>query len=233
MESSDLLIRLAQAAAAHAPFDGWSEKAFRAAAADCALSADEARLMAPRGALDLAAAFHRAADSEMVRRLEGSDLSRLKFRERVAWAVRLRLELVERDKEAVRRAAALFALPTHAPEGARLVWETCDAIWTALGDESRDYNWHTKRLTLMGVYSSTLLVWLNDESEDHEEAWAFLDRRIDDVMRIEKLKSAARQAPAARLLLAGPRLALSVLKAPQASEPPVGRWPGRAAEVKP
>ncbi len=117
MESSDLLIRLAQAAAAHAPFDGWSEKAFRAAAADCALSADEARLMAPRGALDLAAAFHRAADSEMVRRLEGSDLSRLKFRERVAWAVRLRLELVERDREDTQAHRLTVSQSERIPQG--------------------------------------------------------------------------------------------------------------------
>lgn len=227
MSESDLLIRLAQAAARHAPFDGWSEKAFRAAAEDCAIPQAEARLAAPRGAIDLAAAFHRAADAEMVRRLKGADLLRLKFRERVAWAVRLRLEIVERDREAVRRAAALYALPTHAAEGARLIWETADAIWTALGDSSRDYNWRTKRWTLMGVYSATLLVWLGDASEDRAETWAFLDRRIDDVMTVEKIKAAARKNPAARLALAGPRLALSCLKAPTPRKaPPAGSWPG-------
>lgn len=227
MSEIELLRRLAEAAARHAPFDGWSEKAFAAAARDCGISEAEARLAAPRGAPDLAAAFHRAADAEMLRRLGGADLSRLKFRERVAWAVRLRLEIVARDREAVRRAAAFYALPTHAAEGAKLVWETCDAIWTALGDASRDYNWHTKRLTLMGVYGATLLVWLNDELEDQAETWAFLDRRIEEVMQVEKLKASARRNPAARLLLTGPRLALSFLKAPSGrAAPPAGSWPG-------
>lgn len=233
MSESELLTRLAKAAAAHAPFDGWSGKAFRAAAADCGIPEAEALLAAPRGAIDLAAAFHRAADAEMRRRLGGADLTRLKFRERVAWAVRLRLEIVERDKEAVRRAAALYALPTHAAEGAKLVWETCDAIWTALGDASRDYNWHTKRWTLMGVYGATLLVWLNDSSEENAETWAFLDRRIEEVMTIERVKAAARKNSAARILLTGPRLALSFLKAPTPrSAPPAGNWPGREAEER-
>jgi ubiquinone biosynthesis protein COQ9 len=48
------------------------------------------------------------------------------------------------------------------------------------------------RLTLAGVYSSTLLYWLNDRSPGSEATWGFLDRRIDDVMRIEKLKSQVR-----------------------------------------
>jgi ubiquinone biosynthesis protein COQ9 len=32
-----------------------------------------------------------------------------------------------------------------------------------------------------------LLFWLNDDSPDHAETWAFLDRRIADVMRIPQV----------------------------------------------
>jgi hypothetical protein len=81
--------------------------------------------------------------------------------------VKLRLDLVEPHKEAVRRGATLFALPIHAADGARALWETADAIWTALGDTSDDLNWYSKRAILSGVYSSTVLYWLGDQSAEH------------------------------------------------------------------
>jgi ubiquinone biosynthesis protein COQ9 len=102
----------------------------------------------------------------------------------------------------------------HAAEGAKLVWGTADEIWEALGDTSDDINWYTKRATLSGVYSSTVLYWLGDDSPDHSATWAFLDRRIDDVMQIEKMKARVRQSPTLSRLLAGPNWLMGKVKAP-------------------
>lgn len=170
----------------HVPFDGWSEPAFRQAVADLGVDPGVARLVCPRGAVDLAVEYHRAADREAAKLIAAAEWPEMKFRDRIAAAVRMRLELV--DPELVRRAASLFALPQHAATGAKLVWESADMIWTALGDTSRDYNWYSKRLTLSGVYSGTVLYWMGDESEGRAESWEFLDRRIGDVMQIEKIK---------------------------------------------
>lgn len=161
----------------------------------------------------------------MLARLAEADLEDMKFRDRVAAAVRFRLEVVE-DKETVRRGTALFALPVYAADGAKAIWGTADAIWSALGDTSEDVNWYTKRATLSGVYSATVLYWLGDTSEDHADTWAFLDRRIDDVMQIEKLKAQVNNSPVLSKLMAGPNWLLSHVKAPQrlpgAGLP--GRW---------
>ena len=121
-------------------------------------------------------------------------LDGLRYRDKVARAVRTRIEASE-DKEAVRRGMTLFSLPMYAADGTRALWNTADAIWSALGDTSDDFNWYTKRATLSGVYSSTVLYWLGDDSPASQETWAFLDRRIDDVMRIEKAKATARKVP--------------------------------------
>ncbi len=43
-------------------------------------------------------------------------------------------------------------------------------------------------MLLAGVYSATLLYWLDDDSEAQEATWRFLDQRIDEVMRIERLR---------------------------------------------
>jgi ubiquinone biosynthesis protein COQ9 len=149
----------------------------------------------------------------MVARLRTADLHSLRYRDRVASAIRYRLEAVS-DKEVVRRSTTLFALPTHAADGAKAIWGTADTIWNALGDTSRDVNWYTKRATLSAVYAATVLFWLGDDSIGHQDTWGFLDRRIDDVMRIEKAKAGLRDNPLSKALLAGPLNLMAGVKAP-------------------
>ncbi len=214
--------RLLDAALPHVVFDGWSETAFRAAAADAGLSPELARAVCPRGALDLAVAFHHRGDRAMEAALAAGDPGALRFRDRIARAVRLRLEGA--DREVIRRGASLFALPQNAGTGAGLIWGTADAIWRALGDTSDDINWYTKRATLSAVYSATVLFWLADESAGQEATWEFLDRRIEDVMRFEKFKARMRDNPVVGRILDGPLKALGRVRPPAAVPPDL---PGR------
>lgn len=206
--------RLLDAALFHVPFDGWTETSFRAAVADTGTDPALARALYPRGGIDLAVAFHRRGDAAMRERLAEADLSQMRFRDRIATAVRYRLDAVE-DKEVVRRGTTLFALPIHAPEGAALLWGTADAIWTALGDTDRGLNHYTKRATLAGVYSATLLYWLGDDSPGHQATWDFLDRRIEDVMRFEKVKASVRDNPLAKAFESGPGGLIDRLRRPK------------------
>ena len=217
----DLLL---QAAILHVPFDGWSRATFDAAIADSGVERTVAVSVCPRGAVDLAIHYHTRGDDLMLARLAEADLAGLKFRDRIASAVRFRMEAVE-DKEIVRRGTALFALPMYAADGAKAIWGTADAIWTALGDTSEDVNWYTKRATLSGVYSTTVLYWLGDTSEDHADTWAFLDRRIGDVMQIEKFKAQVNASPLLSKMMAGPNWLLGQIKAPQRT--PQAGLPGR------
>ncbi len=209
----------------HVAFDGWSDTAFRAAARDIGVSMTEARAAVPRGALGLAILHHERTDDAMAEKIATADLSSMRFRDRIAQAVRWRIELIE-DREAVRRASSLFALPTNAAEGSRLIWGTADRIWTALGDSSTDINWYTKRATLSGVYGSTVLYWLGDQSVGHEATWGFLDRRIDDVMRIEKVKAKVNDNPTLKRLFAVPGQMMGRVRAPKNMMPTdlPGRW---------
>lgn len=229
MTDPDIKTQLLEAAKMHVPFDGWTEAAFQAAIADTGVDQGVARAACPRGAIDLALAYHEEGDQLMLERLTATDLSDLRFRDRIAAAVRFRLEAVD-DKELVRRGMTLFALPTHAPDGAKAVWDSCDRIWTALGDTSDDVNWYTKRATLSGVYSATLLYWLGDDTPDHHATWGFLDRRIDEVMQIEKFKAQVRDNKLLSGLMAGPLKILGGIKAPQhrGARPDMpGRWTGQ------
>ncbi|WP_341702205.1 COQ9 family protein [Ferrovibrio sp.] len=179
---------LLEALLAHVPFDGWTARALAAAAKDCGHDAGLVARAFPEGAVDALDFWIAETDAAMLRALESRDLAGMKIRDRVRTAVLLRLELAAAHREAVRRALALEALPQHAPRALRQVYRTVDAIWYAAGDTATDFNFYTKRLLLAGVYSTTLLRWLDDRSEGFAATAAFLDRRLADVMRIEKAK---------------------------------------------
>ncbi len=223
--------RLLDAALAHVPFDGWSETTFRAAAADAGIDLAQARALYPRGAPGMAVAWHRRGDEAMAERLHQSDLSALRYTEKVATAVRLRIEVIG-DKEILRRSMALFALPQHAPEGARLLWGTADRIWCELGDTSDDINWYSKRAILSGVYGASVLYWLGDTSEGHAATWDFLARRMEGVTRFEKTKAKLRENPLTGRLMALPGRVMGNIRAPSATprDDLPGRWTGERRE---
>ena len=212
--------RLVRAALPHVAFEGWSQAALTEGARESDMAPAVVQALVPRGPIDLALAYHRMGDAAMTEALAGRDLAGLRFRARVTLAVRLRLEGA--DREVVRRGTTLFALPQNAAEGARAIWGTADAIWTALGDTSRDVNWYSKRATLSAVYASTVLYWLGDDSAEHAETWAFLDRRIENVMAFEKAKAGFVENPLGKALLAGPFKLLERIRAPH----PVDDLPG-------
>lgn len=210
----------------HVAFDGWSDTAFAEAATDIGLSQEGARAICPRGATDLAVLFHTQGDATMVSALENSDLSDMRFRDKVSHAVQVRLTSVT-DKEAVRRGTALFALPHLAPIGSKLIWDTADAIWTALGDTSEDVNWYTKRATLSAVYGAVVLYWLGDDSPDHADTAAFIDRRIENVMQFETFKAALKTNPLTKPFAGALGQLTSRIKAPSATAPRddvPGKW---------
>ena len=224
MAEDQMKAQLLEAALVHVPFDGWSDKTLAAASADAGIATGLAKSLFPRGGVDLALAYHARGDAQMVAQLAETDLSALRFRDRIAKAARLRLELA--DRELVRRGTTLFSLPTHAADGARAIWGTADAIWTALGDTSDDLNWYTKRASLSAVYGATVLYWLGDDSSGHQATWDFLDRRIDQVMQVEKLKANLRENPLGKAFMAGPGKLLASIRAPQRRDDLPGRYQG-------
>lgn len=187
--SPDRKPEILAAVLAHVPFDGWSTTAMDRAADDLGLDSALVKLTFPGGPIELVDYFSAEADSRMAAALAAAETGDLKLRERITLALRLRIEAVAPDRVAVRRALSLLALPLNAHRGVMMLERSVDAIWRAVGDRSTDFNYYTKRLTLAGVYSATLLYWLGDESEDYAATWAFLDRRIEGVMRIETCKA--------------------------------------------
>ncbi|WP_310476535.1 COQ9 family protein [Sandarakinorhabdus sp.] len=181
---AELASRLARAMLPHVPFDGWSQTALAAAARDTGIDPDIAAMALPDVDAMLSA-WTQDVNARMAEVMAGAH--NLKVRDRIRMALVTRLE--QGDREVTRRALNLLAQPQHAALSAKLLWQAADAMWRAAGDTATDYNHYTKRLILSGIYSATLLHWTQDDSEDFTATRAFIERRIDGVMRFEKAKA--------------------------------------------
>ncbi|MDE2436439.1 MAG: COQ9 family protein [Sphingomonadales bacterium] len=180
---------LGGAIAEAAVWDGWSEAAVRNAAQAQGIDPDAAAFAFKDGPMAMIAAWIASIDAAMARELPPEALAPLKIRERIRRLVQFRLDAAVPHKEALRRAQAIMAMPQNVRRAMKLGWHSADAMWRLAGDTATDYNHYTKRLTLGSLYAATLAVFVNDASEDHADTRAFLDRRIDGVMRFEKFKA--------------------------------------------
>jgi ubiquinone biosynthesis protein COQ9 len=173
------------------PFDGWTTRALRRGLSDSGLSPDDADMLFPGGAADMIEAFCDLADRRMEQ--DAATLTATRVSDRVRAIIEQRLARNRPNKETIRRAIAVLALPRNVRLGAVCTARTVDAIWHAAGDTASDFSWYTRRFTLAAVYSATILFWLRDSSEDGAATLAFLDRRLAGIGRIHSLRSRAQK----------------------------------------
>ena len=191
--------RLALAVGENAVFDGWTGQAVDSAARQLGIDPLQARLAMPKSQAGMIDVHIQDVDRGLEAWFTPERLSKLKIREKIRALIWRRLEIMAPAREAVRRALAVLAMPQNIPLALRISWRTADLMWRIAGDTSTDFNHYTKRMTLGAVYGSTLLVWLDDDSEGWMDTAAFLDRRIDAVMKFEKLKAEWRGSSDQRL----------------------------------
>ena len=189
----EIRVALAPVIGGHAGFDGWSDAAVHAAADEMGVDRDVAMLAFKGKTIDMIDAWVDGIDLQLARRLPAEKLNAMKIRDRITALVATRLEIMAPDRELLRRALAIMAMPQNLAKAAKIGWRSADRMWRLAGDTATDLNHYTKRMTLSAVYGSTLSVFVNDDSENFADTRAFLDRRIDNVMQIEKVKYQAKQ----------------------------------------
>ncbi|HEY7809453.1 MAG TPA: COQ9 family protein [Allosphingosinicella sp.] len=194
MTLDELRLALSPLIPAHAVFDGWSDEALAMAAAELGIPAPRARLAFPGGATDMIDGWFDAIDRATARHFPLEKIEGMKIRQRIRDLVLYRLEVANPHKEALRRALAILAQPQNVPLALRLNWRAVDRMWRIAGDAATDFNHYSKRTILLGVYVSTVLVYLDENGDELSETRAFLDRRIDNVMQFEKVKASWRRS---------------------------------------
>jgi len=205
--SDPTAVAILNAALMHVPFDGWSDAALAAGAADAGVEQHLVSALFPRGAIDAIALHSRLADTEMVAAFHALPEAPQRIHLSIRALVLLRLELANENKDAVRRALTMLALPAHAKLSAELLYETVDAMWRAAGNTDTGFSFYTRRATLAAVYSATLLAWLADNSGDMGKTVAFLDRRLANLAAMPRAT-----APLRGVKAAGEQFARAMLK---------------------
>ncbi len=184
-----LRLKLALPVGENAAFDGWNGKAVDSAAAQTGIDPAQARLAFPKEQAAMVDAYIQGVDAAMEAHFTPEKIAAMKIRDRIRALVWFRLETMAPAREAVRSGLSILAVPQNLPMAIKAGWRSADLMWRLAGDTATDYNHYTKRLILSGVYASTLLAWLDDQTEGWNETGAFLDRRLADVMRFEKWKA--------------------------------------------
>lgn len=185
----DLRLRLAPLVADAAVFDGWSAQAVRAAAEQSDIDSEVAVYAFRGGAMEMVAAWIGSIDRAMVQALSSDELAAYPVRERIRRLVQFRLDALAGREEALSRALTVMAMPQNVPEALRLGWQSADVMWRLAGDRATDYNHYTKRAILGGVYAATLAIFADDDSLGKTQTKAFLDRRIEGIIKFEKAKA--------------------------------------------
>lgn len=176
----------------HVPFEGWSEDLFGIVAKELGEEESSLRLHFEGGIIDMVDYFSSRNDSEMLRKFK-KNLARhsdMRIRDKIRNSIIARLEIYNEMKLTIAKTVAFLSLPWNLGNSASMTWRTVDIIWKeSAGDSSTDFNYYTKRALLMGIYTSVVMYWLADDSEDYKDTLAFLDNRISDVMTVGKILS--------------------------------------------
>jgi len=189
----DVKDRLILAVLPEVPFTGWTPAALAQAAQGLGLDPTMGERAFPGGAVEAVLHFIDLADRRLAEDAAKGALDGLRLTAKIRWLVRHRLESWTEHREAIRRASVILSLPGNAARAARATWATADLMWHLAGDESVDFSWYTKRISLSAAYSATLLCWMSDQSENFAESWAFLDRRLAELSRLPKTIATAQR----------------------------------------
>ncbi len=184
-----LRLRLALAVGENAVFDGWTEAAVNSAAAQLGIDPAQARLAFPKNPAHMVEAWIAGVDAAVVAHFTPDVIAAMKIRDRIRAMIWYRFEVTAPAREASRKALALLAMPQNVALALRTNWRSSDLMWRLAGDTATDFNHYTKRLTLSAVYTSSLLAWLDDDSDGFADTGAFLDRRLANVMQFEQWKA--------------------------------------------
>lgn len=167
------------------PFEGWSIATLEKASKAAGFKGKMAELMFKNGVISVIDYYFASLDEQMkVNTLKHKSKS---VTENVKRAILERIKLLSKHRALVTRTMAYMAMPQNSIYGMKFVWRTADVIWhDIVDDKSVDFNYYSKRTLLSGVYTSTIMFWVNDDSKDMVETEKFLDRRLKDVASIGK-----------------------------------------------
>jgi ubiquinone biosynthesis protein COQ9 len=164
--------------------EGWQEGVLDSAN----LSEIDLYSLFPGGIKELRLYFSDYINQELKKRLQSIDPENIRIRDRVKTGVLLRFEILTPWRGALQHALTYDLTHVTKSYAVKSVWRAADIIWLWAGDMATDYNKYTKRSLLCGIISTATLFWLKKGNNSRDNLEEFLDRRIENVMQLNKIK---------------------------------------------
>ena len=195
-DCNQIRIDLIRAMLTHVPFDGWTWEAMEQGAIDIGFEKKETssyrmkifKDLFKNGSIDFIEIFSEIIDLDVKEKYDLLEFKPERVSEKIKKIIMIRLNLCQKYKESVRSSISITAMPINAKKSLNILYRTCNSMWRKAGDKSTDFSFYTRRISLAAVYTSTLLFWLNDNSNDNVETEFFLDRRLKGINKISRLK---------------------------------------------
>ncbi|CAF2257286.1 unnamed protein product [Brassica napus] len=179
--------RVLSASLRHVARLGWTEEAMMAGSRDVGVSPSIVGSFSRKEAA-LVEYFMDECLQLLVDRVDsGLDLQNLIPSERISKLIRVRLEMQVPYISKWPQALSIQAHPVNVPTSFKQRAMLVDEMWHAVGDGASDLDWYVKRTVLGGVYSTTEIYMLTDDSPaEYRETWEFLDDRVKDAFDLKK-----------------------------------------------
>lgn len=168
-------------------FQGWDFKVILEACQNSGYEKDYARILFPQGIEQVLDCYLCMMDHKMLSEIEQLPLDGLPIREKITQMVATRIALLSSKRSLAIQTMTTLSMPIYAKLSSKALFRSADHMWRAIGDQSTDHNYYSKRMLLSMVYASTLLYWVNDDSEQQKDTYEFLKRRIQNVMSFGKI----------------------------------------------
>lgn len=173
------------------PFHGWTDRVFSVVEKKLGLQKNYSIMLFPGGIKEIVTLFEEQLDASM--KAQCHELfadKKIRVRDKIKQAVWLRLVGSKVNRAAFAALVKFYYNPMNYNVALKNLWKTVDEIWYLAGDEATDFNYYSKRFLLFSIYKATILYYISDNSADSKATEDFLEKRIENVMQINKIKSA-------------------------------------------
>lgn len=189
MTKKDLRQKFLNEVKSEVPFYGWTKEMLFSVETKLKLDKNYHVLLFPGDLKEIVTEYEKELDEYMIKSFNKKYAKKkMRVRDKVKEAVKIRLKGHNKETKILLSKLNQFYFDfNNFGLAYKNFWRTVDKIWYLAGDKATDFNYYTKRGLLFAVYKSTFLYYINTDSE--EESWVFLEKRIENVMKIGSVKS--------------------------------------------
>ncbi len=161
-------------------FDEWNNKLLLDAEKECGFVKGYCHIIFPNGLREIVDFFESWQDQKMLELLSQQETP-AKIKDKIDLALKIRIKNCT-PKLVHLKNRTYFTTPSNTLFATKIGFRTCDLIWRYAGDTSIDYNYYTKRSLLFSVYISSILYYIQDESENNIDTDKYITKSLSGII---------------------------------------------------